>query len=47
VGKVTYSALNHDRYWLSLIHLLADFALFAGIGVSTALGMGQARKVEE
>jgi CRISPR-associated endoribonuclease Cas6 len=47
VGKVTYSALNHDRYWLSLIHLLADFALFAGIGVSTALGMGQARKAED
>lgn len=47
VGKVTYVALNHDRYWLSIINLLADFALFAGVGVSTALGMGQARRIAD
>jgi CRISPR-associated endoribonuclease Cas6 len=47
VGKVTYVALNHDRYWLSIVNLLADFALFAGVGMSTALGMGQARRVDE
>lgn len=45
VGRVTYVALNHDRYWLSIINLLAEFALFAGVGVSTALGMGQARRI--
>ncbi|MCX7839786.1 MAG: CRISPR system precrRNA processing endoribonuclease RAMP protein Cas6 [Anaerolineae bacterium] len=45
VGKITYVALNHDRYWLSIINLLADFALFAGVGMSTALGMGQARRI--
>ncbi len=47
VGKVTFVALNHDRYWLSIINLLADFALFAGVGVSTALGMGQARRIAD
>lgn len=45
VGTVTYIALNHDRYWLSIINLLADYAQFAGIGISTTMGMGQARKM--
>jgi CRISPR-associated endoribonuclease Cas6 len=44
-GDVTYAALNRDRYWLSVINLLADFAIFAGLGVSTAMGMGQARRI--
>lgn len=44
VGTLTYAALNRDRYWLSVISLLADFAQFAGVGVSTTMGMGQARK---
>lgn len=47
VGQVTFVALNRDRYWLAIINLLADFALFAGVGVSTALGMGQARRIAE
>lgn len=47
VGTVTYAALNQDRYWLSLINLLADFAQFAGVGTSTALGMGQCRRLRE
>lgn len=45
VGTVTYAALNQDRYWLSLMNLLADFALFAGVGTSTALGMGQCKRL--
>lgn len=47
VGDVTYAALNQDRYWLSLINLLADFAQFAGVGTSTALGMGQCRRIAD
>jgi CRISPR-associated endoribonuclease Cas6 len=47
VGTVTYAALNKDRYWLSLINLLADFAQFAGVGTSTALGMGQCRRIAD
>jgi CRISPR-associated endoribonuclease Cas6 len=45
VGTVTYSAINRDRYWLSVINLLADFAQFAGVGVNTAMGMGQVRRI--
>ncbi|MER3545747.1 MAG: CRISPR-associated protein Cas6 [Chloroflexota bacterium] len=45
VGTVTYAALNRDRYWLSLIHVLADFAQFAGAGTGTTMGMGQCRRV--
>ncbi len=45
VGMVTYAGLNQDRYWLSLVNLLADFAQFAGVGASTALGMGQCRRL--
>lgn len=44
VGKVSFVATHYDRYWLSVLHTLAAYALFAGIGKSTALGMGQARK---
>lgn len=43
VGRVRYTALNSDRYWLSLLHLLAEFALYAGVGVDTSWGMGQCR----
>jgi len=43
VGRVRYTALNSDRYWLCLLHLLADFALYAGVGVDTSWGMGQCR----
>lgn len=45
VGTVTYAALNRDRYWLSVVHLLADFAQFAGVGTGTTMGMGQCRRV--
>lgn len=47
VGQATYTALTEDRYWLSLIHLLADFAQFAGIGVGAGMGFGQARRLIE
>jgi CRISPR-associated endoribonuclease Cas6 len=44
VGWTRYTALNRDRYWLSVIHLLADFALYAGVGVGAAMGLGQCRR---
>lgn len=43
VGTVTYTTLNYDRYWMSLIHTLTAFALFAGIGAGVTAGLGQAR----
>lgn len=44
VGRCRYTALNHDRYWLGLIQMLADFAFFAGVGYQTSVGLGQARR---
>ena len=43
VGVVTYTSLNYDRYWMSLIQTLAAFAVFSGVGAGTAMGLGQAR----
>ena len=46
VGAVTFKAHNYDRYWLSLVHTLARYAFFAGVGAKTTMGLGQCR-VEE
>lgn len=43
VGRATYTALSGDRYWLGLLHLLAAFALYSGVGSQTTTGMGQVR----
>jgi len=45
VGTCSYAFLVHDRYWLGLIHLLAAFAFYAGVGARTTMGLGQARVV--
>ena len=42
-GLATYASLNADRYWLSLMHALAAYALFAGVGAGAGLGFGQCR----
>ena len=47
VGEARYTAVNHDRYWLSLLNLLADFALFAGVGAGTSMGLGQVRRIAD
>jgi CRISPR-associated endoribonuclease Cas6 len=43
VGRVTYVAVNYDRYWMSLIVTLAAFSLYSGVGAGTTQGMGQCR----
>lgn len=45
MGTVRYRAQYEDRYWLGLYQLLADFALYSGVGVQTATGMGQVRRI--
>ena len=45
IGRITYRALNRDRYWLAVLSLLAEFALYSGVGAMTAAGMGQVREV--
>ena len=47
VGQVCYTATSFDRYWLSLINVLAEFARFAGVGASTTMGLGQCRPISE
>jgi len=43
VGEVTYTSLNYDRYWMSLMAILAAFALFCGVGAGSTMGLGQVR----
>jgi CRISPR-associated endoribonuclease Cas6 len=45
VGTCSYAFKTHDRYWLGLAHLLAAFALYAGVGARTTMGLGQARAI--
>lgn len=45
IGKITYRALNRDRYWLAVFSLLAEFALYSGVGALTTVGMGQVRRI--
>lgn len=44
LGEVTYVTLNYDRYWMSLLAALADFAAFAGLGAGVSTGLGQCRR---
>jgi len=43
-GEARFQALNRDGYWLSVLHLLADFAFYSGVGYQTTIGLGQVRK---
>jgi CRISPR-associated endoribonuclease Cas6 len=47
VGRARYVTTNFDRYWMSLIQLLADFAIFAGLGAGTGMGLGQCRRSKD
>jgi len=44
-GQATFMAQNRDGYWLSVLHLLTDFAFFSGVGYQTTSGLGQARRL--
>jgi CRISPR/Cas system endoribonuclease Cas6 (RAMP superfamily) len=44
LGHVGYAFRVKDRYWMGLIHLLAAFSLYAGVGQRVTMGLGQARK---
>jgi CRISPR-associated endoribonuclease Cas6 len=47
IGRITYRALNRDRYWLAVLSVLAAFACYSGVGAMTTMGMGQARELED
>lgn len=44
-GRVTYAITGGDRYWQVALEVLADFALYSGVGVKTTTGMGQVRRI--
>jgi CRISPR-associated endoribonuclease Cas6 len=44
LGFVTYELLKDDRYWMAVLHVLAQYALFAGVGRGTTMGFGQCQK---
>jgi CRISPR-associated endoribonuclease Cas6 len=44
IGTCTYVILDRDEYWVRGMNLLADFALYAGVGSKTTVGMGQTRR---
>ena len=46
VGRCGYRVLEEEPYWTRVLNLLADFAWFSGVGVKTAMGMGQVRRRE-
>ncbi len=46
VGQCRYYVEVPDRYWMGLIHLLAGFALYAGVGLRTTMGLGQVRRID-
>jgi CRISPR-associated endoribonuclease Cas6 len=43
VGDCSYAIRVKDKYWMGLIHLLAAFAFYAGVGRRTTMGLGQCR----
>jgi CRISPR-associated endoribonuclease Cas6 len=45
-GQVVFAVLNRDRYWLNVLHLLAAFAFYSGVGYQTSAGLGQVRVIE-
>lgn len=47
VGACTYAIQVRDKYWMGLIHLLAAFAFYAGLGRRTTMGLGQARPLSQ
>jgi len=42
-GHCWYTFLDCDPYWMRQVHLLAAFAVYAGVGYRTTVGMGQVR----
>ena len=45
IGQITFTSTNYDRYWLGILHTLAAYAPFCGIGWGTTIGLGQCHQV--
>jgi CRISPR-associated endoribonuclease Cas6 len=40
-GFCRYTVVNRDRYWMGLIHTLATYGFYAGVGIRTTTGLGR------
>jgi len=47
IGRVTFHTYNYDRYWMSMMAMLAQYATYAGVGAKTTMGLGQCYFVPE
>lgn len=47
VGECAFTMTIKEPIWIKIIHMLADFAFFAGVGYHTTMGMGQVRKIQK
>jgi CRISPR-associated endoribonuclease Cas6 len=50
MGRVTYRIMDRTagiQEWCRILHALADFAFYAGVGYKTTMGMGQCRRVSD
>ena len=45
-GHCRYVMTVQDRYWMSVVQMLAEWSLFSGVGAQTASGLGQTRRAE-
>jgi CRISPR-associated endoribonuclease Cas6 len=45
VGRCTYTATQHDPFWLACIDILARFAFYSGIGAGAARGFGRTQLI--
>ena len=46
VGEVTYGLMADDEAARCQLNALADFAFYSGVGMKTAMGMGQCRRMK-
>lgn len=46
-GRVSFTTFRYDRYWMGVLHVLAAFSRFAGLGAGVSYGLGQCRAVGE
>jgi CRISPR-associated endoribonuclease Cas6 len=46
VGRVTYGLMAEDEGIRAQLNALANFALYAGVGMKTTMGMGQCRRIK-
>ena len=44
-GSCTYGIRGRDEPYVRALHTLADWALFAGVGMKSTQGMGQTRRL--